>query len=375
MVAGGRALIDTTYVDNAADALVAAAEQLTATGPLAGRAFVVSNGEPLPVHVLLERICAAAGVPPPRRDLPLGVARLLAGAAERVWGRSRPAAEPPATRFLVDQLALAHWFDPRPFREATGWRPAVTVAEGMRGWRPSTVLFRTRSSPRRVRRFHRMRRGRAGAMLEVATGGCEMKATYHADPHAGLLLVFGDGARLDEWRPGAAEEVERFDFGTPMADSHELQGPAASHPRGSGERAPGTHSSPQRDLFERRLEQHRVAFVRDVAATATVVARERRWPLVLVLGDPHLTAPAAEVLRHGGVETEQSNRSSVEDPPRAGEGGRPRRGAGAARARRRCCELMRGLATFRRRSLPAALAAATRWRERSGGSASGRSAR
>jgi nucleoside-diphosphate-sugar epimerase len=93
---------------------------------------VVSNGEPLPVHVLLERICAAAGVPPPRRDLPLGVARLLAGAAERVWGRSRPAAEPPATRFLVDQLALAHWFDPRPFREATGWRPAVSVAEGMR---------------------------------------------------------------------------------------------------------------------------------------------------------------------------------------------------------------------------------------------------
>jgi len=132
VVAGGRALIDTTYVDNAADALVAAAEQLTTTGALAGRAFVVSNGEPLPVRVLLERICAAAGVPPPRRDLPLGLARALAGAAERVWGRSRPASEPPATRFLVDQLALAHWFDPRPFREATGWRPAVSVAEGMR---------------------------------------------------------------------------------------------------------------------------------------------------------------------------------------------------------------------------------------------------
>ena len=36
-----------------------------------------------------------------------------------------------ATRFLVDQLALAHWFDPRPFREATGWRPEVTIADGM----------------------------------------------------------------------------------------------------------------------------------------------------------------------------------------------------------------------------------------------------
>jgi nucleoside-diphosphate-sugar epimerase len=132
VVAGGRALIDTTYVDNAADALVASAERLSADGALAGRAFVVSNGEPLPVRVLLGRICAAAGVPPPGRDLPLALARGLAAAAEHVWARSRPADEPPATRFLVDQLALAHWFDPRPFREATGWRPTVSVAEGMR---------------------------------------------------------------------------------------------------------------------------------------------------------------------------------------------------------------------------------------------------
>ncbi len=132
VVAGGTALIDTTYVDNAADALLAATEQLDPGHALAGRAFVVSNGEPLPVRVLLEWICESAGVPGPRRDVPLPVARALAGLAERVWARSRPGDEPPATRFLVDQLALAHWFDPRPFRDATGWRPAVSVAEGMR---------------------------------------------------------------------------------------------------------------------------------------------------------------------------------------------------------------------------------------------------
>ncbi len=132
VVGGGRALIDTTYVDNAAAALVVAAEQLTPAGALAGRAFVVSNGEPLPLRSLLELICAAAGVPPPARDLPLGLARGLAGVAERLWARARPGDEPPVTRFLVDQLGLAHWFDPRPFREATGWRPGVTIAEGMR---------------------------------------------------------------------------------------------------------------------------------------------------------------------------------------------------------------------------------------------------
>ncbi len=132
LVDGGRALIDTTYVDNAADALVMAAEQLDQGGGLAGSAFVVSNGEPLPVRVLLELICVAAGVQPPKRDIPLWLARGLAGVAERASTRFRPDAEPPVTRFLVDQLALAHWFDPRPFREVTGWRPTVSVAEGMR---------------------------------------------------------------------------------------------------------------------------------------------------------------------------------------------------------------------------------------------------
>lgn len=132
VVGGGTALIDTTYVDNAADALAVAAEHLTPESDLAGRAFVISNGEPLPVRVLLERICEAAGAPPPKRDVPLPLARGLAGVVERLWPRVRPDTEPPATRFLVDQLALAHWFDPRPFRAATGWRPEVSVAEGMR---------------------------------------------------------------------------------------------------------------------------------------------------------------------------------------------------------------------------------------------------
>jgi len=136
-----------------------------------------------------------------------------------------------------------------------------------------------------------------------------MKATHEADSTVGLLLVSNGGARLDEWRRGATAEVARFELGEPMADSHELRGPAASHPRGGGEGFSSYRSSQQRDLFERRLEQHRIAFVRDVAAKCLAVARERGWSLVLVLGDPHLTRPAAEVLRHGGIEVERSDRN------------------------------------------------------------------
>ncbi len=145
-------------------------------------------------------------------------------------------------------------------------------------------------------------------MLVVTEEVLNMNAHREVDSAVGVLLVFGDGARLDEWRSGATTELERFELGEPMAGSHQLRGPAASHPKGSGEGAPGARSSQQRDLFQRRLEQHRIAFVRDVAAKCLVVARSRAWPFVLVLGDPRLGGPAASVLSHGGVGVERSDR-------------------------------------------------------------------
>jgi Bacterial archaeo-eukaryotic release factor family 10 len=135
-----------------------------------------------------------------------------------------------------------------------------------------------------------------------------MKPVHDADAVVGLLLVSGEGARLDEWRPGTTEEIERFELGEPMRHHHELLGPAASHPKGRGEGAPAFRSSRQRDLFEHRLEEHRVAFVRGAAARAAAVSRTRGWPLVIVLGDPRLGGPAAEELRRAGVAVERSER-------------------------------------------------------------------
>ena len=135
-----------------------------------------------------------------------------------------------------------------------------------------------------------------------------MNAVQNADAVACLLLVSADGARLDEWRPGKTEEIQKFELGDPMRDHHELLGPGASRPRGLGEGAPGLHANQQRDLYEHRLEAHRVAFVRDAAVHTAAVARARSWPLVIVLGDPRLGGPAAEELRRAGVQVERSER-------------------------------------------------------------------
>ena len=127
LVGSGAALIDTTYVDNAADAIVAALDRAPAVG---GRAFVVSNGEPRTVEEMLTRICLAAGAPPPTRRVPFRVAFLAGSLVERVWARLDRTDDPPMTSFLAEQLATAHWFDQRETRSALGWTPRVSLEEG-----------------------------------------------------------------------------------------------------------------------------------------------------------------------------------------------------------------------------------------------------
>ncbi len=132
LVGGGAALVDTTYIDNATAALVAALDAVRPGARCAGRAYVVANGEPRPIRELVEGICAAAGVRFEPRDVPLATARRLGSAIDHLWPRLGRQDEPPLTRFLADQLGTAHWFDPRPTREDLGWTPHVSIDEGLR---------------------------------------------------------------------------------------------------------------------------------------------------------------------------------------------------------------------------------------------------
>jgi len=129
IVGSGTALIDSIYIDNAADALVAAIDRAPRLG---GRAFVVTNGQPRPVRELVSRIVTAAGLTPPRRKVPFQVARTGGLIAERLWAMRGADSEPPMTSFLAEQLATAHWFDQTETRAALDWEPEVSLDEGFK---------------------------------------------------------------------------------------------------------------------------------------------------------------------------------------------------------------------------------------------------
>jgi nucleoside-diphosphate-sugar epimerase len=131
LVDDGAALIDTTYVSNAADAIAQAVGRC-AHPHVHGQAFVVSNGEPRTVAEILGCIALAAGAPPPRRHVPFAVAHAAGGLIERAWQRSGRAGEPPLTAFVAEQLGTAHWFDQRRTRAALDWIPRIGLDEGFR---------------------------------------------------------------------------------------------------------------------------------------------------------------------------------------------------------------------------------------------------
>ena len=127
IVGSGLALVDATWVDNAADALVRALDRVPHLG---GRALVVSNGEPRTVHELLSRITTAAGVEWSPRRVPSKVAIAGGRLIEGFWELTGRDDEPPITAFAAEQFSTAHWFDQRETREALQWAPEVSLAEG-----------------------------------------------------------------------------------------------------------------------------------------------------------------------------------------------------------------------------------------------------
>ncbi|MDP9395528.1 MAG: NAD-dependent epimerase/dehydratase family protein, partial [Actinomycetota bacterium] len=128
LVGSGAALLDTTYLVNAVEAVLAALDRCEQAR---GQALVVSNGEPRPVAEMLARICLAAGAPVPRTRVPARVAWAAGAAVEAAWPLLRRTDDPPVTRFLAEQLSTAHWFDQRRTRALLGWRPRVSLEDGL----------------------------------------------------------------------------------------------------------------------------------------------------------------------------------------------------------------------------------------------------
>jgi nucleoside-diphosphate-sugar epimerase len=128
----GQQLVDVTYVDNAAAAHLQAEAALSPGSPVAGRAYFVSQGEPVRIKPFVNRIVEAAGLPPVHKHIPYRLAYALGWILEWAHRAFVPSVEPRLTRFLVRQFATSHYYDISAARRDFGYAPTVGIDEGLR---------------------------------------------------------------------------------------------------------------------------------------------------------------------------------------------------------------------------------------------------
>ncbi len=130
-VGSGTNLVDTVYIDNAADAHLLAADKLESDSSVAGRVFFISNGEPVPLWELIDRMLACANLPPVKRRISASAAYAAGTLLECVYSMLGRDDEPPMTRFVARQLSTAHWFKIDAARAAFGYDPQVSIDVGL----------------------------------------------------------------------------------------------------------------------------------------------------------------------------------------------------------------------------------------------------
>lgn len=123
--------IDTVYVDNAARAHVNALLDLIGDSNCAGKAYFISNDEPLPQGEIIQRLLAAIGIAAEVRPVPASIARIAGAVCESTWRLLNLKSEPPVTRFSADQLSTAHWFDISAARRDLGYRAETSISQGL----------------------------------------------------------------------------------------------------------------------------------------------------------------------------------------------------------------------------------------------------
>jgi 2-alkyl-3-oxoalkanoate reductase len=154
IVGDGKNVVDMVHVENAVDAHLAAEAALkkchvlrdtahpavdsaaaataatNAQSSAAGRAYFITNGEPVVLWDWINQLLTALGQPPVTQHISLSAASAIGAVCETLWRVLPLSGEPPMTRFIAAELAKDHWFNLAAARRDLGYTPRISMADG-----------------------------------------------------------------------------------------------------------------------------------------------------------------------------------------------------------------------------------------------------
>jgi nucleoside-diphosphate-sugar epimerase len=130
-VGAGQNLTDLTFIEDCVRAHLLAMEALDLSPTCRGKAYFISQGEPVSLWGWIAEVLNRSGLPPVKRQVPAGVAMVLAKILE--WGaRKLPwSPEPLLSTFLVSQMATSHYFNISGAGRDLSFYPRFSMREAM----------------------------------------------------------------------------------------------------------------------------------------------------------------------------------------------------------------------------------------------------
>lgn len=123
--------VDISYVDNVVAAHVLAAKNLDNKGRAAGKAYFISQGEPVYLWEWINTLFYRLDIPKVTEHVSFKRAYRAGAVLEFLYTICRIEKEPLMTRFLAEQLAKSHWFSIKQAHDDFGYTPEISTEEGM----------------------------------------------------------------------------------------------------------------------------------------------------------------------------------------------------------------------------------------------------
>nr|XP_055123871.1 sterol-4-alpha-carboxylate 3-dehydrogenase, decarboxylating isoform X1 [Symphalangus syndactylus] len=133
VIGNGKNLVDFTFVENVVHGHILAAEQLSRDSTLGGKAFHITNDEPIPFWTFLSRILTGLNYEAPKYHIPYWVAYYLALLLSLLVMVVSPVIQLQPT-FTPMRVALAgtfHYYSCERAKKAMGYQPLVTMDDAM----------------------------------------------------------------------------------------------------------------------------------------------------------------------------------------------------------------------------------------------------
>ena len=131
-IGDGRNKVDIIYIDNAVEAHIRACDSLGVGSPVAGRAYFVSDGDPVVLWDWINQLLGKLSLPPVKRSISYQGGYVLGIMMETMYRLFQIRGEPRMTRFLAAQLATSQYFNMSRAKKDFQYSPIVEPEEGLR---------------------------------------------------------------------------------------------------------------------------------------------------------------------------------------------------------------------------------------------------